>query len=186
MPDGSKVHRYAKNHIPAVKHSQGWIDETMYFSPGPGFPIFDTPKAMVGILICHDRRFPEAWRELVLQGAEIIFVPVDSPVTGFDGGSTFEDMFVVELRTRALENCIWVCAANQGGVEKVQDKKYTFYGNSCIIHPTGQVVALAPSSQPAVISATIDLEEVNKARRFLFTFKRRRPELYKLINQPQV
>jgi N-carbamoylputrescine amidase len=186
MPDGTRVNRYAKTHIPAVKSLKGWVDETFYFSPGPGFPVFETAKARIGILICHDRRFPEAWREVVLQGAEIVFVPVDSPGLGKEGGATFEDMFVVELRTRALENCVWVCAANQGGVETVQDKQHTFYGRSCIIDPTGKVVALAPSSKPAVISTIIDLEEVNKARDYLNTFKRRRPELYKLIQRPQV
>ncbi|MFC1903678.1 carbon-nitrogen hydrolase family protein [Chloroflexota bacterium] len=186
MPDGSRVNRYAKTHIPAIMSSQGWVDETFYFSAGPGFPVFDTPKAKIGILICHDRRYPEAWRETVLQGAEMIFVPVDSMIVMPErGGSSTEDMFVTELRTRALENCVWVCAANQGGEEQVQDRKLTFYGNSCIIHPTGKVVAQAPSSKPSVISATIDLEDVNGARRFMYIFKRRRPDLYKLINQPK-
>lgn len=185
-PDGTRVHRYAKTHIPAIMTSEGWTDETYYFSPGSAFPVFDTPKARIGILICHDRRFPEAWREVVLQGAEMMFVPVDSMIVSPErGGSSTEDMFVTELRTRALENCVWVCAANQGGVEQVQDKKHTFYGNSCIIHPTGKVVAQAPSSKPAVISATIDLAEVGRARRFMYTFKRRRPDLYKLITRPQ-
>lgn len=187
MADGTQVPRYTKTHIPKLMGPQGYIvDETFYFSPGNGFPVFDTPKARIGILICHDRRFPEAWREIVLQGAEIVFVPVDSPVLGVKKGATFEEMFVAELRTRALENCVWVCATNQGGIETVQDKKNDFYGRSCIINPTGKVVKLAPASKPAVISATIDLNEAAKARRFLNTFNRRRPELYRLINSTQI
>jgi N-carbamoylputrescine amidase len=185
--DGTRAYRYVKTHIPKLMGSKGYIvDETFYFTPGTGFPVFDTPKARIGILICHDRRFPEAWREVVLQGAEIVFVPVDSPVLGVKKGATFEDMFVAELRTRALENCVWVCATNQGGIEKVQDKQNEFYGRSCIINPTGKVVKLAPASQPAVISASINLEEVDIARRFLNTFNRRRPELYRLINSTQI
>ncbi|MGB2878411.1 MAG: nitrilase-related carbon-nitrogen hydrolase [Dehalococcoidales bacterium] len=187
MADGTQTQRYTKTHIPKLMGPQGYIvDETFYFTPGNGFPVFDTPKARIGILICHDRRFPEAWREVVLQGAEIVFVPVDSPVLGVKKGATFEEMFVAELRTRALENCVWVCATNQGGIETVQDKKNEFYGRSCIINPTGKVVKLAPASQPAVISAAIDLSEVATARRFLNTFNRRRPELYKLINSTQL
>ena len=187
MADGTQVPRYTKTHIPKLMGPQGYIvDETFYFSPGNGFPVFDTPKTRIGILICHDRRFPEAWREIVLQGAEIVFVPVDSPVLGVKKGATFEEMFVAELRTRALENCVWVCATNQGGIETVQDKKNDFYGRSCIINPTGKVVKLAPASKPAVISATIDLNEAAKARRFLNTFNRRRPELYRLINSTQL
>jgi len=187
MADGTQVPRYTKTHIPKLMGPQGYIvDETFYFSPGNGFPVFDTPKARIGTLICHDRRFPEAWREIVLQGAEIVFVPVDSPVLGVKKGATFEEMFVAELRTRALENCVWVCATNQGGIETVQDKKNDFYGRSCIINPTGKVVKLAPASKPAVISATIDLNEAAKARRFLNTFNRRRPELYRLINSTQI
>jgi len=187
MADGTRTNRYVKTHIPKLMGAKGYIvDETFYFTPGAGFPVFDTPKARIGILICHDRRFPEAWREIVLQGAEIVFVPVDSPILGVQKGATFEDMFVAELRTRALENCVWVCATNQGGIEKVQDKQNEFYGRSCIIDPTGKVVNLAPASKPAVISANINLEELNKARRFLNTFNRRRPELYKLVNSTHI
>jgi len=185
--DGAPTYRYVKTHIPKLTGAKGYIiDETYYFTPGDGFPVFDTPKARIGILICHDRRYPEAWRELVLQGAEIVFVPVDSPILGVKKGATFEDMFVAELRTRALENCVWVCATNQGGIEKVQDRKNEFFGRSCIINPTGKVVKLAPASQPAVISATINLGEVEIARRFMNTFNRRRPELYRLINRTQI
>ena len=187
MSDGTQVPHYIKTHIPKLMGPQGYIvDETYYFTPGSGFPVFDTPKARISILICHDRRFPEAWREVVLQGAEIVFVPVDSPILGVKKGATFEDMFVAELRTRALENCVWVCATNQGGIETVQGKENEFYGRSCIIDPTGKVVKLAPASKPAVISATIDLTEADTARRFLNTFNRRRPELYKLINSTQI
>lgn len=185
LPDGSRVHRYAKTHIPAITTPQGWVDETYYFAAGSSFPVFDTPKGRIGILICHDRRYPEAWRELSLQGAEMVFVPTDSMIVSPEGGgATTEDMFIAELRTRALENCLWVCAANQGGIEQVQGKKHTFYGNSCIIHPSGQVIARAPSSEPAVISAAIDLADVDRVRRFMYTFKRRRPELYRLTIRP--
>jgi N-carbamoylputrescine amidase len=70
--DGTYLGKYRKNHIPHVKGF--W--EKFYFRPGNlGYPVFDTAVGKVGIYICYDRHFPEGWRALGLNGAEIVFNP---------------------------------------------------------------------------------------------------------------
>ena len=69
LPDGEKVPSYRKTHLADVEAAG--LQESFYFSAGDGLPVFQTPKATVGVLVCYDRCFPEAWRTLTLQGAEI-------------------------------------------------------------------------------------------------------------------
>ena len=70
--DGTYLGKYRKQHIPQVKGF--W--EKFYFRPGNGgYPVFDTAVGKVGVYICYDRHFPEGWRALGLNGAEIVFNP---------------------------------------------------------------------------------------------------------------
>ena len=70
--DGTYLGKYRKQHIPQTKGF--W--EKFYFRPGNGgYPVFDTAVGKVGVYICYDRHFPEGWRELGLNGAEIVFNP---------------------------------------------------------------------------------------------------------------
>jgi len=196
MPDGTKVLRHSKNHIPYMPSIPDRYNERFYFKEGPGFPVFNTPKAKIGIVICFERRFPESFRMVALQGAEIAFVPVcsfvlppkpgDYVLAPGSGGASAEEMYTPELRTRALENCMWVCNANRVGVEEVQGQKTRFYGLSSIIHPSGKVVIQASSTQPEVISYEIDLEENSRVRHSLPTFRLRRPEIYTLIDKHMI
>ena len=196
MPDGSRVLRHAKNHIPYMPTLPNRYDERSYFKEGSGVPVFDTPKAKLGIAICFERRFPESFRMIALQGAEIAFVPVcsfvlaprpgDYVLAPESSGASAEEMYTPELRTRALENCMWVCSANRVGVEEMEDQKTRFYGLSSIIHPAGKVVIQASSTHPEVISYELDLQENNRVRQSLPTYKVRRPEIYSLINKPMI
>lgn len=172
LPDGKEMDRYRKNHIPvAVMPDGNLVDEKYYFRPGQGFPIFQTPKCPVGCLICYDRSFPESWRSLVLRGAEIVFVMNNS--YGFR-----EESFLYELRTRAIENGIFVCASNKGGRE-VMAFELLHYGISCIIDPFGRVLRQGSAHKgPEIVAATFDLDEVTGARNRLHLLKDRRPEIY--------
>jgi predicted amidohydrolase len=187
LPDGSRVDRFAKVHLPRIEvvkpESILRMDEPYYFSAGPGFPVFHTPKATIGVLICYDRRIPESWRCLALQGAEVVFIPSDCPALFPERGAASEEMFVAELQTMALQNELWVVTANMGGHETCGGVTTQFYGRSCIIHPSGAVVAQAPSTEPALLSETIDLEENNRLRRLIPLFRDRRPELYGLLTK---
>ncbi|MFC2013796.1 carbon-nitrogen hydrolase family protein [Chloroflexota bacterium] len=184
MPDGTKVLRYVKNHIPYLPLNPLNYNERFYFKEGFGFPVFHTPKAKIGIVVCFDRRFSESFKMATLQGAEIVFNPANCFVHGPQRGAAAEIMYLAELQTRALESSVWVCATNKAGTEDVQGQLTTFYGSSSIIHPTGEIAVKAPRSEPAVISHDLDLEEVSMARRFLPLYEARRPELYTLICRP--
>jgi predicted amidohydrolase len=188
LKSGGKRKTFSKVHVPEVQVETLRVDEKFYFRSGEGIPIFKTPKATIGILVCFDRRFPEAWRSLALQGAEIAFlpanvpawVPTDLPETEAvaKAAASSGEMFTSELRTRALENLFFVVAANIGAYETLAGVKSLFFGMSCVINPSGGVIAQAPANEPAIISATLDLDEVTRTRRALPLYKDRKPEVY--------
>jgi N-carbamoylputrescine amidase len=187
LPGGKKLPCYRKNHVPAViYHLANDVhlpyDERYYFRPGSGFPVFKTDCATIGILICADRCFPEAWRVLALQGAQIVFVPAVIPSWATGGDSKREELFVTELRVRALENGFFVAACNKGGREVFQETDKTFFGDSCIVDPYGEVIAQGPRNEgPALIEASVSLTEIARARRNLPLLMMRRPEVYGFI-----
>ena len=173
MPDGSKVPYYRKNNPGDISSETAVSLEVHYFGRGWGYPVFETEKARIGILICKDRWFPEAWRVLALQGAEIIFVPVAS-------WEALSESFVRTMRTWAQENQLFAVACNRAGNE---GDNY-FFGLSCIIGPKGEVLAQAPEGQGGiVIAAEIDLSQIADVRVEIKIFKNRRPELYGPITE---
>ncbi len=184
LPDGTRVHRYAKvqitsAEIPLPSGEVIGIHEAFYFKPGPGIAVFDTPKARIGVCLCVERYFPEIWRVIGLQGAEIAFMPSSSFVYGISGGANTEAKTAL-TQVRALENQFWVATVNKGGWEEMAGKQVLFFGGSCVVDPSGKTVAQGPLNEPAVLSATIDLEAVAMARKVLPLWKYRRPEVYKL------
>lgn len=188
LKDGSRRKTFSKIHIPEIHVPTIKVDEKFYFKSGEGIPVFKTPKATIGVLVCYDRRFPEPWRTLALQGAEIAFLPGDVPAwvpsdqpeaeAAAKAAASSFDMFSSELRTHALENMFFVVACNKGAFESLANVKTLFIGMSCIINPSGGVIVQAPANEPATVSANIDLEEVGKTRRALPLFKDRKPEVY--------
>lgn len=187
MPDGSRVNRFAKVHIPRLVLPTGQqIDERFYYDGGPGFPIFHTPKGKIGIYTCYDRHFPEGWRALSLQGAEVIFNPACAMILTPEKGAISKSMYTAELQTMAMQNIVWICAANRVGIEEVGGVKLDFYGMSAIYHPTGEIVAQASSTEAEVINQVIDLEETARMRGFWSFMRYRRPELYGLVCSPMV
>jgi predicted amidohydrolase len=170
---GSTVDRYRKCHVPCGMLTAG-TDEKVYFRPGQGFVKFSTPVAELGCLICYDRSFPEAWRVLALSGVEIVFVPTAS------APKNRKDSFIMELRTAALQNGLFVVACNKGGLEELGGK--TFFGQSCAINPFGDVIAEGPADEgPAFISVLLDMSELERYATSYHYFRDRRTELYETI-----
>lgn len=182
LPNGDRVHSYRKCHIPSMNFLN--IDEKFYFSGGPGFCIFDTAKATIGTLICYDRDFPEAWRELALRGSEIVFLCTNIP-DYFVGKTTRAEQFIGEMEFRARESLFFVVTCNKAGVENLEGVKNSFIGRSCIIGPQGDLLKQAPG-QPSIIAAKVDLSEVEKTRSKLPYYLDRRPEIYKSITSVQM
>jgi N-carbamoylputrescine amidase len=176
LPDGSTVRTYRK-HAVSSYHWDGHVnDEKFYFRPGAGLPVFDTGIGTIGMLICYDRWYPEAWRVLALGGARIILVPNASE--GY-----VSDMFVPVISVSAAQNQVFALGANRAGVEQVRDRTTTFYGRSCIAGPRGEVLAEA-GSEPATVSAELDPAAVDEARQRLWIYRDRRPDLYAPLVRP--
>jgi N-carbamoylputrescine amidase len=176
LPDGTRIPVYRKNAISAFRWDDAVNDEKFYFRPGNGFAIFDTPQARIGVLVCVDRWFPEAWRVLALQGAEVICV-----VNASQGD--VDDLFVPSMRTCAAQNVVFTVAVNRGGVEEHAGRSAEFYGRSCIVDPSGTVLAQAAHGQPDTVAADLDLTLVTQTRRRRTMYRDRRPELYTSLCQ---
>ncbi|MGI0090308.1 MAG: carbon-nitrogen hydrolase family protein [Nitrososphaerales archaeon] len=177
LPEGEKVHCYRKVHIPS-RLSAPYCHEKVYFKSGQGFPIFSINNVNIGVIICFDRSFPESWRVLALQGAEIVFLPMA-------GSGWRSELFEVELRTRAFENGIFIVAANKIGTEQVGDSKRDFFGKSVVVDPLGSVLAKSKDAgSDEIIVSDIDLKQVSSARLKFAYLRDRHPEKYGLITRP--
>jgi len=167
LPDGSTVASYRKNHLSNYWSENLVLDEYPYMKPGRGFPIFETRLTKVGILICKDSIFPESWRVLALQGAQVIFVPSSSP-------NVFSGTWVCGLSASALANQLFGVACNRAGTEEGT----MYFGLSCVVGPDGHVIAKAAEGRPDAVTAALDLDEIPRQKKAQDVFRDRRPDLY--------
>jgi beta-ureidopropionase len=175
LPDGTTQATFRKLAIPKVETPTLTTDEKHWYGPGAGPCIFELNGIRVAILLCYDRSFSEHWMAAAHMGAEAIIVVVSS----FGWRS---ELFLPELRIRGMEAGVWVLAVNRGGPEVVNGQTLTFFGQSCVIEPTGKVVALAPADEAGhVIHATIDTGIIAEARRTWPIQQDRRPEVFRFM-----
>jgi predicted amidohydrolase len=139
-PEGI-VGQYHKVHQP--------VEELHHYRPGVDWPVFSTPLAHMGMMICYDQCFPEAARELSLKGAEILLVPNAWPKS--DQAS--DDRYGFFGRARAAENNRWLLQSNQVGPSDKGD--FSYLGYSRIIDPAGMVVARTEPMQEGLAIAEI-------------------------------
>jgi N-carbamoylputrescine amidase len=144
-PDGY-IGTYRKAHL--------WDRENLFFAKGNlGFPVFDTALGKIGVAICYDGWFPETFRQLALQGAEIVCVPTNwVPMPDQPAGEAA--MANVLHRAAAHSNGIFIACADRVGVERGQP----FEGQSLIVGPRGWALA-GPASRdrPETLTALVDL-----------------------------
>jgi predicted amidohydrolase len=179
LPSGRTELTYRKHAISSFRWDQQVNDEKFYFRPGDGFPVFDTDAGRLGVLICYDRWFPEAWRMLALQGAEVVCVPNASL-------GDVSDLFVPSMRTCAAQNLLYVVATNRAGEEEVEGRKARYYGLSCVVGPRGELLAAAGEAEPDQLAgATMDLDAIARVRTRQTMYRDRRPELYGLLAEPR-
>ena len=155
-PGGAVMARYDKIHMFDVDLDNGesWRESAVY-GPGEEAVVADLAIARVGLGICYDIRFPHLFRDLALNGADILCAPAAFT------RQTGEAHWHVLQRARAIENGAFVISAAQGGVH--EDGRETF-GHSLIVNPWGVILAEADGDEPGVVVAEIDPDEVRAAR----------------------
>jgi predicted amidohydrolase len=146
------------------------INEHLIFSPGNKLVVLDTEFGRVGFAICYDIRFTEMIRAMVFNGIKILVVPAEWPCQRVDA-------WIALVRGRAVENQIYVIAANRVG----KDDTGRYCGHSAIVNPYGDYVAEAGSKEEVILTADIDLEEVDRAREQVLALKDLAPEIYRNI-----
>ena len=134
-PDGS-TELYRKLHL--------FLNEKDHFAPGNlGLPVFQVGAARIGLLICFDWQFPEAWRTLALRGADIVCHPSNLVLPGLAQRA---------IPVHALLNRLYVVTANRIGTES----GLTFTGRSILVGPRGELLAEAPETSEETRVVEID------------------------------
>lgn len=191
-PDGAILGRYRKVHLPgSVEPRPGTRFQQLekrYFAYGDlGFPAFRGPRewhsAVLGMLICNDRRWPEAWRCYGLQGVELMLLGYNSAAYDPNGGTsetadlrTFHSTLVAQAN--AYMNATWAVSVAKAGVEDGSG----LIGGSCIVSPDGVVVAETRTLGDEVIVAECDLDACLQGKAKMFNFAaHRRPQHYRRI-----
>ena len=168
--EGKVIGVSRKRHIPAVQSL-----EKLYFRPGSEFPVYSAPFGKFGVGICFDRRFPETARILALNGAEIYFNPVAA-------GGYVKETYEMIARMRAIDNAMFSVFVNRAGYE---GNTY-FFGDSIICDPWGKIIASAGEKENEIVSAIINLEDVDRARVESGVFRDLRPDIYHRITEPTI
>ena len=184
--DGRIVGKYRKIHLPGTSDFRPGHPfqnlEKRYFEVGDlGFPVWETMGGRIGLAICNDRRWPECYRVMGLQGVELILLgyntPVHNPVTPeTDDLNNFHSH--LSMQSGAYQNGTWVVGVAKAGLEEGVDQM----GQSCIIAPSGEIVAQCSSLGDEIAVARCDLDRCNIYKNAIFNFAlHRRPEHYGLI-----
>ena len=155
--------------------------EKRYFEPGVGFGVVEAFGGVMGMAICNDRRWPETYRVMGLQGVEMVMIGYNTPVHNppapeHDELSLFHNHLV--MQAGAYQNGTWVVGVAKAGVEEGVDQ----IGGSCIIAPSGEVVAACTTKGDEIALARCDLDLCNSYKRTTFNFDvHRQPQAYRMI-----
>ena len=192
-PEGEILLKYRKVHLPghaefdparAVQHL-----EKRYFEVGNlGFPVIRAPMGGIegvnmGLMICNDRRWPEAWRVLGLQSVELAMLGYNTPSLNQDGRG-FEAPHLrvfhshLSVQAGAYQNACFAVATAKAGVEDGCE----LFGHSIIVNPQGEIVAQATTWDDELITADLNLDQCALGRTTIFNFAaHRRTEAYGAI-----
>jgi len=187
--DGRTVAKYRKVHIPGHEHHEPdrpfQHAERYYFTPSnEGFGVWPAFNGRIGMMICNDRRWPESYRVMGLQGVEMILCGYNTPLHYVPDPSQdvlqgFHNALV--MQSGAYQNGTFVVGVAKGGVEEGVDS----LADSSIIAPSGEILAKTITNGDEVVTAVCDLDWCNNYKNTLFDFNRyRRPEVYgRITNQ---
>ena len=187
-PKGEIVGKYRKVHLPGHRENEPWRPfqhlEKRYFEPGDlGFPVFEAFGGRMGMCICNDRRWPETFRVMGLQGVELVSLGYNTPLhyppaPEHDHLQDFHNHLV--MQAGAYQNGTWVVGVAKAGKEEGCD----LIGGSCIIAPTGEIVAQCATLEDEVVVSDCDLDRCREIQDNIFNFAlHREPESYRLITE---
>ncbi|MGY4800806.1 N-carbamoyl-D-amino-acid hydrolase [Teichococcus aerofrigidensis] len=189
-PSGEVVLKYRKVHLPGhrdfdpkrkVQHL-----EKRYFEVGNlGFPVVRAPIGQagpvnIGMLICNDRRWPEAWRVLGLQQVELVMLGYNTPsinqdARGFEAHHLRVEHSHLSIRAGCYQNACFAAGVAKAGVEDGNE----LFGHSIIVNPQGEIIAQATTWDDELIVADCNLDQCTLGRTTIFNFAaHRRPEAY--------
>jgi len=181
------VGKYRKVHLPGhaeFEPERTWQHlEKRYFLPGDlGFPVWRTMGGVLGTCICNDRRWPETFRVMGLQGVELVVLGYNTPtLNSLKPDETAETRMHHNhlcMQAGAYQNACWVVGVAKAGDEDGND----LMAGTCIINPDGEIVALAKTNGDEVITYECDLDECAFLKETTFKFEaHRRTEHYGLI-----
>lgn len=180
------IGKYRKVHLPGHANPQpGRVHqhlEKRYFEPGDlGFRVWRAFGGNMGMCICNDRRWPETYRVMGLQQVEMVMLGYNTPWghTGYediDGLTQFHNH--LSMQAGAYQNSTWVVGTAKCGAEEGSK----MVGQSVIVAPSGEIMAMAGSLEDEVITARCDLDMGKRYRETIFNFAmHREPEAYRLI-----
>jgi deaminated glutathione amidase len=168
-PDGEALGVYRKIHLFDVEVEGNVYRESEAEEPGEEPVVVRGEGWPIGLSVCYDIRFPELYRILALEGAELVTVPAAFTVP------TGRDHWDVLMRARAIENQYYVAAPGQVGETRPGKPSY---GRSLIVDPWGIVLAQAPDEE-TVISAELDRSRLRRIREKLPSLKNRQADAYR-------
>ncbi|MEJ8473818.1 N-carbamoyl-D-amino-acid hydrolase [Roseibium algae] len=186
--DGEILAKYRKIHLPGHNEHEDWRPfqhlEKRYFEVGDmGFPVSEALKCRIGMCICNDRRWPETFRMLGLQKAELVLLGYNTPVhyppaPDHDHLQDFHNHLC--MQAGAYQNGTWVVGVAKAGCEEGCD----LIGGTCIIAPTGEIVAKCATLGDEVIVAECDLDRCREIQDNIFNFAHhRQPDQYGLLTE---
>ena len=183
---GTIVAKYRKIHLPGHAEHEPWRQfqhlEKRYFETGNlGFGVKRAFGGIFGMCICNDRRWPETYRVMGLQGVEMILLGYNTPVHNppapeHDNLSHFHNQLV--MQSGAYQNGTWVVGVAKAGREEGCD----LIGNTLIVAPSGEIVGACTTTGDELAVARCDLDLCNSFKNTTFNFARHRePEHYRMI-----
>ncbi len=166
--EGKRAGVYRKVHLFSLLH------EDRHLAAGDSLTVVHTPWGKIGLSVCYDLRFPELFRSYALQGVRLVLAPAAFP-------DPRRDHWQVLSRARAIENQMFLAGVNRVGNEDFGPAGVVrYFGTSLLVDPWGKLVLEAGETEDELLTASIDLREVDELRSRMRVLADRRPELYEL------
>lgn len=184
---GKIVGKYRKVHLPGhaeydTNRSHQHL-EKRYFEPGDlGFKVWRELGGIIGMAICNDRRWPETYRVMGLQGVEMVLIGYNTPSVNAERSEEGIEQRLfhnrLSVQAGAYQNATWVVAVAKAGVED----GHALFGGSLIVDPNGEIVAEAGTEEDELLVYPCDLDATTFGKTTIFNFaQHRRTEHYGLI-----